>query len=76
MIGLKPSQPFTPCQPITVDLWIAATVLSEDDRPIMQRKNKLTVFECLNHQYVNMALFNVLKKGRPAYFLDQNHHGI
>ena len=27
MIGLKPSQPFTPCQPITVDLWIAATVL-------------------------------------------------
>ncbi|XP_068706676.1 dnaJ homolog subfamily C member 27-like isoform X2 [Montipora foliosa] len=27
MIGLKPSQPLTPCQPITVDLRIAATVL-------------------------------------------------
>ena len=27
MIELKPSQPFTMCQPITVDLWIAATEL-------------------------------------------------
>ena len=27
IIGLKPSQPFTLCEPITVDLMIAATVL-------------------------------------------------
>ena len=27
IIGLKPSQPFTLCEPITVDLRIAATVL-------------------------------------------------
>lgn len=42
----------------------------------MQRKNKLTVIECLNHQYVNMALFDAMKKGRAAYFLDQMHYGI
>ena len=29
IIGLKPSQPFTLCEPITVDLRIAATVLQK-----------------------------------------------
>ena len=38
-------------------------------------KNKL-ILECINRQYVNMALFNSKKKESSTYFLDQNHYGI
>ena len=40
IIGLKPSQPFTLCEPITVDLRIAATVPEFRVFPVVETRPK------------------------------------
>ena len=49
MIGLKPSQPFTPCQPITVGLWIAATELTFYTFYTSHLRWNNTMRRCFNH---------------------------
>ena len=41
IIGLKPSQPFTLCKPITVDFRIAATVLVTFSQQVHQENWKM-----------------------------------